>query len=55
MNTAEIESKLHDLKVKQADIMKKKKADRDNATLTAIREEMNKLKGDATALYKGKK
>lgn len=54
MNIAEIESKLHDLKAQQAEMMKKKKADRNNASLTAIREEMNKLKGEASALYSKK-
>ncbi|SFE88601.1 hypothetical protein [Thermoflexibacter ruber] len=55
MNIAEIESKLNSLKIQQAEQFKKKKAERDNTALSAIREEMNKLKEEATAIYKGKK
>ncbi|OHX67415.1 hypothetical protein [Flammeovirga pacifica] len=40
----ELEAKLHDLKVKQGDIFKQKKADRDAAALEAIRTEMAEVK-----------
>jgi hypothetical protein len=55
MNIAEIEGKLNSLKVQQAEQFKKKKADRDASALSAIREEMNKLKEEATATYKSKR
>ncbi len=55
MNIAEIESKLKSLKIQQAEQFKKKKSERNAETLSAIREEMNKLKEEATAIYKGKK
>lgn len=55
MNIAEIESKLNSLKIQQAAQFKKKKAERDNTALSAIREEMNKLKKEATAIYKSKR
>ncbi len=55
MNIEEIESKLKDLRIKQADQMKTKKDKRDIAALTSIREEMNKLKDEATAVYKSKR
>lgn len=55
MNIAEIESKLKDLKIKQAEQMKTKKDKRDTGALTAIREEMNKLKDEAAAVYKSKR
>ncbi|ANQ50640.1 hypothetical protein KMW28_20305 [Flammeovirga yaeyamensis] len=40
----ELEAKLHELKVKQGDIFKQKKADRDAAALEAIRTEMAEVK-----------
>ncbi|AZQ64268.1 MULTISPECIES: hypothetical protein [Flammeovirga] len=40
----ELEAKLHDLRVKQGDIFKQKKAERDTAALEAIRTEMAELK-----------
>ena len=55
MNIAEIESKLQDLRAKQAEQMKTKKDKRDTSVLTSIREEMNKLKDEATAVYKSKR
>jgi hypothetical protein len=55
MNIAEIESKLKDLRIKQAEQMKTKKDKRDATALASVREEMNKLKDEATAVYKAKR
>jgi hypothetical protein len=52
MNKHEMENRLHELKVKQSDIFKKKKADRNTSELEAIREEMNKLKGEVKTAAK---
>lgn len=54
MNKSELEGKLKELKGKQSAHFQKKKADRNAAELTAARTEMNQLKKQVTALYKGK-
>lgn len=52
----ELEAKLHELKVKQGDIFKAKKAERDTAALEAIRTEMAELKAKVkTGLAANKK
>lgn len=55
MNQAEIEKKILELKAKQSDYFKKKKADRDPATVNAIREELNALKKEAKGIYRPEK
>ena len=54
MDKKELESKIKELKGKQSDHFKKKKADRNPEELTAIRAELNDLKAKATAAYRGK-
>ncbi|MCS6967895.1 MAG: hypothetical protein RMJ44_04300 [Cytophagales bacterium] len=44
MNKADIEKRLHELKVRQGEIMKQKKANRNLEELQAVRQEMNQLK-----------
>jgi hypothetical protein len=44
MNKADIEKRLHELNVKQSNIMSQKKANRNADELKAIREEMDSLK-----------
>ena len=55
MTKAEIESRLATLKAQQADFFKKSKKERNAESLVAVREEMNKLKVQVAALYKGNK
>lgn len=54
MSLLDTEKKLAELKGKQADIMKQKKANRDKAALEAVRKEMNELKGQVKAEYRKK-
>lgn len=49
MNKADIEKRLHELKVKQSQIMSQKKANRNMDELKAVREEMNSLKQQVKA------
>ncbi|MCS7019068.1 MAG: hypothetical protein RMJ87_06275 [Cytophagales bacterium] len=44
MNKAEIEKRLHELNVKQSNIMSQKKQNRHAEELKAIREQINQLK-----------
>ncbi len=44
MNKADIEKRLHELNVKQSNIMSQKKQNRNMDELKAIREEMDSLK-----------
>ena len=55
MEKKEIESKIRELKGKQSDYFKKKKADRNPEEIDAIRQELNGLKEQATKLYRDKK
>ncbi len=55
MSQKELEEKIQELKGKQSDIMKTKKADRDADALQQIRDQMNDLKKQASSLYKEKK
>ncbi|MEH0157780.1 hypothetical protein V6R21_27065 [Limibacter armeniacum] len=52
MNIKEIEAKLKELKAKQGDYFKQKKADRNPADVEAIRKEMAELKEQAKAVYR---
>jgi len=54
MDKKELESKIVELKGKQSDFFKKKKADRNPEEVKAVREELNALKKQATAAYRGK-
>ena len=57
MSINEIESKISELKGKQSDFFKKKKADRSEADVTAlaaVREELNGLKAEAKKSYRKK-
>ena len=54
MDIKEIESKIVELKGKQSDYFKKKKADRDAGMIAAVREELNDLKAKAKAVYRAK-
>lgn len=54
MNKLEIEQKIVVLKGKQSDHFKKKKADRNAEELVAIREELNGLKAQVRAAYRGR-
>ena len=55
MDIKEIEKKLVELKGKQSDVFKKKKAERNLEELAAVREEMNDLKAQAREAYKARK
>lgn len=55
MNKKEIESKIVELKGKQSDYFKKKKAERNADEIAAVREELNGLKKQARELSRGKK
>lgn len=44
MNKADIEKRLHELKVMQGNIMRQKKQNRNMDELKAVRQEMNNLK-----------
>jgi ribosomal protein L29 len=52
MTKSEIESKLAELKGKQASVFKMKKENRNTEELSAIRKEMNDLKTQAKAMYR---
>ena len=54
MDKKVLESKLHELKGKQANILSQKKADRNLTELATVRTEMNELKKVAYKLYRGK-
>lgn len=54
MDIKELEKKLAELKGKQSDVFKKKKAERNLEDLAAIREEMNDLKAKAREAYKAR-
>jgi len=55
MDKTEIEKRLVELKAAQAEVFKKKKADRDLDALQAVRDEMNDLKKQVSDLYRGRK
>ncbi len=55
MNKKEIESRIVELKGKQSDFFKKKKAERNPEEIAAVREELNDLKKKVHALNRGKK
>ncbi|MEN7548325.1 hypothetical protein AAG747_10430 [Rapidithrix thailandica] len=52
MNVKEIEQKIVELKGKQADYFKKKKAERNPSEIEEIRKELNELKSQAKEAYK---
>ena len=52
MAIKDIESKLKELKGKQSDFFKKKKAERNVDEISAIRDEINELKEKAKAVYR---
>jgi hypothetical protein len=55
MTYQEIAEKLHELKVKQGKHFQKKKEQRNAEELSAIRTEMNELKGQARTMLKQKR
>lgn len=55
MNTHEVELKIKELKAKQGDYFKQKKADRNPADIEAIRTELNELKAQVRAVYRAEK
>lgn len=54
MDIKGIESKIAELKTKQSDYFKKKKADRVSTELEGIRSELNELKVQAKEAYRGR-
>lgn len=54
MDIKSTESKIVELKVKQSDFFKKKKADRTAGELDGIRSEMNELKNQLKDAYRGR-
>jgi len=54
MDIKGIESKIAELKAKQSDYFKKKKADRAEGELEGIRTELNDLKAQAKEAYRGR-
>ena len=54
MEIKELESKIVELKGKQSDYFKKKKANRNPEELEAIRKELNELKEQAKGAYRGR-
>lgn len=55
MDKKELESKIVELKGKQSDYFKKKKADRNPEEVAAVRDELNQLKAKVSAAYRGRK
>ncbi|GAA4842493.1 hypothetical protein [Algivirga pacifica] len=55
MDIKATEAKIKELKAKQGDFFKQKKADRNAADIEAIRKELNELKAQASAAYKASK
>lgn len=54
MEIKAIESKIVELKAKQSDFFKKKKADRDAGAIEGIRSELNDLKAQVKEAYRGR-
>lgn len=52
MTTQEIEAKIVELKGKQSEFFKKKKSDRNQEELDAVRKELNELKQEVKAQYR---
>ncbi len=54
MNIKEIEQRIVELKAAQGDHFRKKKAERNPDQLVVVREELNRLKKQAGAMYRGR-
>jgi hypothetical protein len=52
MAITDIENKIKELKIKQSEFFKKKKAERNPEIINTIRQEMNDLKAKARATYR---